>query len=173
MPDAAYQVYNAFIDFHSFTEIFAKPTDEGGGIQDLKRIGDKIVHASAFTEPPVNLGNLILPGSTFKNGEVTLEFKGLGIRDEAACALIGFESGESAFRMLMKPMPDMEIQAVGRSHYAGDLYLELDTRWVRRVDMTETVITEVTLPTSPKKINEVIERKLLIRTLTREEFEND
>jgi hypothetical protein len=173
MPATAYAAYNAFIDFHSFTEIFAKPTDEGGGIQDLKKIGDRIVHASAFTEPPVNLGNLILPGSTFKNGEVTLEFKGLGIRGGAAYALIGFDSGESAFRMLMKPMPDMEIQALGRSHYSGDLYLELDSRWVRRVDMTETVITEVTLPTSTKKINEVIERKLLIRTLTREEFEKE
>ncbi len=173
MPATAYAVYNAFIDFHSFTEIFAKPTDEGGGIQDLKNIGDKIVHASAFSEPPVNLGNLILPGSTFKNGEVTLEFKGLGIHDGAACALIGFDSGESAFRMIMKPMPDMEIQAFGRSHYCGDLYLELESRWVRRVDLTETVITEVNLPTSQKKINEVIERKLLIRTLTREEFEKE
>ena len=173
MPNTAYAIYNNFIDFHSFTEVFAKPTDEGGGIQDLKRIGDRIVHASAFTEPPVNLGNMILPGSTFKNGEVTLEFKGLSIRDEVACALIGFDSGESAFRMLMKPMPDMEIQAVGRSHYSGDLVLELDTRWVRLVDMIETVITQVNLPVAPNKINEVIERRLLIRTLTREEFEKD
>jgi len=173
LPNTAYAVYNSFIDFHSFADVFAKPTDEGGGIQNLKKIGDRIVHASAFTEPPVNLGNLILPGSTFKNGEVTLEFKGLAIRDDVPCALIGYDSGESSFKMFMKPMPDMEIQAFGRSHYSGDLYLELDTRWVRRVDLIETVIAQANLPMPPNKVNEVIERKLLIQTLTREEFEKD
>lgn len=172
MPDAAYQVYNAFIDFHSFAEVFARPAD-GGGIQDLKKIGDRIVHASAFTEPPVNLGSLILPGSTFKNGEVILQFKGLTTQDGEACALIGFDSGESAFHMLMKPIPDIVIQAVGRSHYAGDLYLELETRWIHRVDMSETVITQVNLPAPQNKIHEVIERNLRIRTLTREEFERE
>jgi hypothetical protein len=173
LPATAYAVYNVFIDFHSFTEVFAKPTDEGGGIQDLKKIGDRIVHASAFTEPPVNLGNQILPGSTFKNGEVTLEFKGLTMRDDVPCALIGYDSGESTFKMFMKPMPDMEVQAFGRSHYLGDLYLELDTRWVRRVDLIETVIAQANLPIPPNKVNEVVERKLLIQTLTREEFEKE
>jgi hypothetical protein len=173
MPATAYAIYNSFIDFHSFTDVFARPTEEGGGIQNLKRIGDRIVHASAFTEPPVNLGNLILAGSTFKNGEVTLEFKGLAVRDGVACALIGVDSGESAFRMLMRPLPDMEIQAIGRSHYSGDLYVELETRWVRRVDLIETVITQVNLPVSQNKINEIIERKLLIRALTLDEFEKD
>jgi hypothetical protein len=173
MPNTAYAVYNSFIDFHSFADVFARPTDGGGGIQDLKKIGDRIVHAAAFTEPPVNLGNLILPGSTFKNGEVTLEFKGLAIRGDVTCALIGYDSGESTFKMLMKPMPDMEIQAFGRSHYLGDLYLELDTRWVRRVDLIETVIAQANLPLPPNKVNEVVERKLLIQTVTREEFEKE
>jgi hypothetical protein len=67
----------------------------------------------------------------------------------------------------------MEIQAVGRSHYSGDLYLEIETRWVRRVEMIETVITQVNIPGPPKTINEVIERRLLIHTLTRGEFEKD
>ena len=55
--DKAYYVYNAFIDFHGFCNVFAEPTTGGKGIQDLKSIGDKIVHAAAFTEPPVNLGS--------------------------------------------------------------------------------------------------------------------
>jgi hypothetical protein len=67
----------------------------------------------------------------------------------------------------------MEIQAIGRSHYSGDLYVELETRWVRRVDLIETVITQVNLPVSQNKINEIIERKLLIRALTLDEFEKD
>jgi len=171
-PVTAYQVYNSFIDFHSFTGVFAMPA-EGGGIQDLKKIGDRIVHAAAFTEPPVNLGNLILPGSTFKNGEVTLEFKGLTGIQGVPCALIGFDSGESSFRMLMRPMPDMEIQAVGRSHYAGDLALELETRWVGQVIMSETVITQVNLPAPQSQIHELIERNTKISTITADEFERD
>ncbi len=58
--DKAYHVYNAFIDFHAFCNVLAEPTVEGAGIQDLRKIRDKIVHASAFSEPPVNLGSQIL-----------------------------------------------------------------------------------------------------------------
>ena len=53
----AYMVYNAFIDFHGFCDVFARPTAGGNGVQDLTQIGDKIIHAAANTEPPVNLGN--------------------------------------------------------------------------------------------------------------------
>ena len=44
-PDKAYHVYNAFIDFHSFCDVFAVSAGEGKGIQDLKKIGQKIVHS--------------------------------------------------------------------------------------------------------------------------------
>jgi hypothetical protein len=47
----------------------ARPTAGGGGIQELRRIGQQIVHASAFTEPPLNLGSGIKKGSVFRNGE--------------------------------------------------------------------------------------------------------
>jgi len=164
--DKAYYVYNAFIDFHGFCNAFAEPTTGGKGIQDLKSIGQKIVHAAAFTEPPVNLGSGIAKGSTFKNGEVTLELKGLGLVDEAACALLGFDSGQSSFQMLMKPMPNLEIRAVGASHYKGDLYVDLATRWVRKVTMDELVVAESTVPTLANKVNAVIERNTLIRNVT-------
>ncbi len=35
--DKAYHVYNAFIDFHSFCNVFAEGTPAGQGIQDLKK----------------------------------------------------------------------------------------------------------------------------------------
>jgi hypothetical protein len=73
-----YAVCNSFIDFHAFNDVFARPTEGGKGIQDLTEIGQRIVHAAAFTEPPVNLGSGIKTGSVFRNGEVTLEFKGPG-----------------------------------------------------------------------------------------------
>lgn len=164
--DKAYYVYNAFIDFHGFCNCFAEPTTGGKGIQDLKTLGQKIVHAAAFTEPPVNLGSNIASGSTFKNGEVTLELKGLSMVDGAACALLGFDSGQSSFQMVVKPMPNMEVRAVGASHYKGDLYVDLATRWVRKVTMDELVVAESTVPTLPNKMTAVIERDTVIRNVT-------
>ena len=91
--DKAYHVYNAFIDFHAFCNVFAEPATGGKGIQDLKTIGQKIVHAAAFTEPPVNLGSSVKEGSTFKNGEVTLEFKGLSLVDDSRLRHRGLRLG--------------------------------------------------------------------------------
>jgi hypothetical protein len=164
--DKAYYVYNAFVDFHGFCNVFAEPTPGGKGIQDLKNLGQKIIHAAAFTEPPVNLGSNIEKGSTFKNGEVTLELKGLSVVDGATCALVGFDSGQSSFQMVVKPMPNMEVRAVGASHYKGDLYIDLATRWVRKATMDELVVAETTVPALPNKINAVIERETLIRNVT-------
>ena len=169
-PDKAYHVYNAFIDFHAFCNAFARPVPGGKGIQDLKRIGDKIVHAAAFSEPPVNVGSHVAEGSTFKNGEVTLAFKGLSHVDGAACAIVAYDSGQSSFQMLMKPMENMEIRSVGSSHYQGDLYIDLASRWVRKATMYELVVTEITLPMPPNKINAVIERDIVIRNVTKAEF---
>ena len=170
LPDVAYAVYNTFIDFHAFCNVFAERTHQGQGIQNLKTIGQKIVHDSAFSEPPVSLGSTIAEGSNFKNGEVTLFFKGLSIVDGASCALVAFDSGESSFKMAMQPMPSMEIKVVGGSHYKGDIYIDLASNWVRKVTMGELVVTEVILPMPPNKINTVIERSSLIQVVSKEEF---
>jgi hypothetical protein len=168
--DKAYHVYNAFIDFHAFCNIFAERSKEGPGIQDLKSIGQKIVHEAAFSEAPVNLGSSVSEGSTFKNGEVTLELKGLSRVAGTTCALVGYDSGESSFQMKMEPMPNMDVKTVGSSHYKGDIYIDLATNWVRKATMDELVVAETTLPMPPNKINSVIERDILIRNVTAEEF---
>jgi len=169
-PDKTYHVYNAFIDFHAFCNAFARPVSGGRGIQDLKHIGDKIVHAAAFSEPPVNLGDSIAEGSTFKNGKVTLAFKGLSCVDDAACALVAYDSGQSSFQMIVNPMPSMEVRTVGSSHYLGDLHIDLATRWVRKATMAEFVVFETTLPMAPHKINGVVERQIVIRNVSEKEF---
>ena len=169
-PDKSYHVYNAFIDFHSFCNVFAGRAPEGKGIQDLTKIGQKIVHAAAFSEPPVNLGTNISEGSFFKNGEITLEFKGLSIVNGKRCALIGYDSGESFFKIIMNPMPNMEVQTTGSSHYKGDIYKDLTTNWVQKATMIEFVISETTLPMPPNKINSVNERQIIIRNVCEEEF---
>jgi hypothetical protein len=166
-----YAVYNNFIDFHGFNDVFARPTKGGGGIQDLKMIGQKIVHAAAFSEPPVNLGSGIKSGSVFRNGEVTLEFKGVSIVDGAPCALVGYNSGESTLRMIMPLGGDKDMETVGGSQYTGDLYIDLATRWVRKVTMDEFVITETRLPGAAPKIDAYTVRHLLIRMISQAEFE--
>ena len=75
-PDKSYFIYNAFIDFHSICDVFGQPVGDGNGIQNLVRIGQRIVHAAAFSKGPVNLGSNVAEGSYFQNGEITLEFKG-------------------------------------------------------------------------------------------------
>ena len=169
--DKAYHVYNAFIDFHAFCNVFARPAPDGGkGIQDLKRIGDRIVHAAAFSEAPVNLGSHVAEGSTFKNGEITLELKGLSAVAGATCAMVGYDSGDSSFKMMVKPMPNMEVKTTGSSHYKGDIYIDLASQWVRKATMYELAVTETKLPMPPNKINAVIERDILIRNVTAQEF---
>jgi len=169
-PDMAYFVYNTFIDFHSFCNVFAERTDGGKGIQDLKKIGDKIIHAASFTEPPVSLGSNVAEGSTFKNGEVTLEFMGMSLVDDIPCSVVAFDSGESSFNMIMQPMPKMEIKTVGSSHYKGDLYIDMKSNWVQKVVMDEIVISETILPMPPHKINSVIERMSTIRSVIESDF---
>ena len=118
-PNTAYLIYNTFIDFHAFCDEFATPTPEGKGIQDLTRIGQRIVHSAANTTPPTSLGNNIKAGSWFKNGEITLAFKGLSIVDGAACAIVEFDSGACTFRTLMEATPKMEVQTDGGRTTSG------------------------------------------------------
>jgi hypothetical protein len=175
---ASYPVYNSFIDFHAFCDVFARPTSAGGGIQGLRMIGQQIVHDSAFSEPPVNLGSGIKEGSVFRNGEIKLVFKGLSLVDGAACAIVGFDSGESTLKMIMPLGADKDVVTVGGSEYLGDIQIDLATRWVRRVNLDEFVPTETRLPAmgqgpaaQGQKIQAYTVRHLLIRLVSREEFE--
>jgi hypothetical protein len=169
-PDVAYHVYNAFIDFHGLCNIFTERTDEGDDIGDLKSVGDQIVHFSAFSEAPVNLGSNVAEGSMFRNGEITMEFKGLSRVAEATCALLGYDSGESSFLMISDPTPRAETLINGSSHYMGDIYIDLVMNWVMKATMNEFVVIEMTFPTPPYKINSAIERNIIVRNVDAEEF---
>jgi hypothetical protein len=176
---ACYPIYNSFIDFLAFCDVFAKPLKGGAGIQDLKLIGQAIRHAAAFTEPPVNLGKGIKEGSVFRNGDVRMVFKGVSLVDGAACALVGYDSGESTLKMIV-PMPGgKDIITEGGSEYVGDIHIDLATRWVRKVTLDEFIVTETRLPaTGPgagqsQKIQAYTVRHLLTRMISREEYERD
>ncbi len=172
-PSETYLIYNAFIDFHAFCNVFAEPTTiDGTGIQNLSKINDSIVHAAAFTKAPVNLGKNVKKGSYYENGEVTLAFIGLGKVNDNECALIQFDSGEGSFKMRMTPMPNMDISTTGASHYKGNIYINMKSFWVEKVVMDEFVLSETTLPVPPNKINIVTERKVVISNVSKEHFIN-
>ena len=166
----SYWIYNSFIDFHAFCNVFAEPTTTGGGIQDLNHINQKIVHLAANTEAPVDLGSNAEKGSYFKNGEIILTLIGLGIVNDATCAIINFDSGESSFKMKMKPMPNMEITTVGSSHYKGNLFINMKSFWVEKVIMDEFVLSETNIP-GQTKINSVTERKTTINNIDKSGYE--
>jgi hypothetical protein len=159
-----YHTYNAFIDFHSLF-VFSEPVPGGKGVQDLHYIGDKIIHAAAFSEPPVNLGKEIKEGSKFRNGEITLEFKGLGMMNKKPCAILGYDSGSSSFTMLMQYTPTMDINTNGSSHYWGDIYKDLQSGWIQQATLHEIVVSETVI--GANKVNGVIERSIMIHNLNR------
>jgi hypothetical protein len=175
--DKMYLIYNTFIDFHGLVDVFAKPIRDGRGIQDLTRIGQKIVHSAAHSTPPTNLGDSFKEGSYFTNGEITLALKGLSLVDDSACAVVGFDSGNSSFKMLMEPAPGVEVRSVGSSHYFGDIYVDLLSKWPRKIEMGELVIAQTRVPmpnnTPPMTIDSVMERQTVVKSVSREVFESD
>jgi len=164
-----YHVYNAFVDFHTMS-VFAEKTPTGNGVQNLKHIGDKIVHQASFSQPHVSLGSQVDESSYFKNGEITLALKGLSMANNKTCAMLEYDSGESSFYMLMKPMANMEVTAKGSSHYWGDIYKDLTTGWIQKANLHELVISETTVP-GMNKINSVIDRSINIKNEKELNFE--
>jgi len=166
-----YSVFNAFVDFHAFDQVFARRSSEGGGIQNLQRFGQTVLHAAANKAAPISLGSMVSKGSRFQNGAITLELKGLSRVGARRCALIGYDSGESSLEMTLTPAPQVTIEVKGGSRYAGDLHVDLETQWLLKATLMETVVTETTGALLPQKVASVIERRLLLRALSKSEFD--
>ena len=149
--------------------VFAEKTTAGNGAQNLKHVGDKIVHGASFSQPHESLGSQVAEGSYFKNGEITLALKGLSLVNEKTCAILEYDSGESSFYMLIKPMPNMEIPTKGSSHYFGDIYKDVNGGWIQKAVLHEIVISETSVPDLANKINSVIERSITIKNVKRKD----
>jgi hypothetical protein len=170
--DIRYAIYNNFIDFHGINDIFARPMKFGKGIQDLKGIGQKIVHLVAFSKAHINFGADTKSGSIFKNGEVTLGLKGVSVVSGVPCALIEYDSGECTFKMIMPFSTDQEVVTEGGSQYKGEIYIDIATRWVRKSTLDEFLITETSIPNSNTKSNGYTVRHVMLDLISLEEFEN-
>jgi len=171
-PDKSYLIYNAFIDFHAFCNVFAEEKSGLKGIQDLHKIGDKVIHYASRSKPPVNMGSVIKDGSYFENGEITLELKGLGKVNEKVTAIVHYDSGESLFKMIVEQMPGVTISTLGRSHYFGDIFIDLNTKWVQKINMAEIVVAQSKLPFPPNEISSIAERQSQISNVSKIVYEN-
>ena len=130
-PINAYQVYDVFIGFLS-VKAFEEFGDDG--IQDLRRIGDKIVQP-AGSESPISLGDTIKEGSIFKGGGSTLEFTGLSLVDGVPCAILSYGTGMGSFTMTFEVMPGMEVTSFGVTYITSDIHLDLASKWMKKVEM--------------------------------------
>ena len=169
--DQCYAVYNSFVDFHSFVGIFSRPIPGDNGIQNLKHIGDSIVHSAAFTEPPVHLGDLIEKGSVFRNGRITLSLSGCSLINNKVCAIIDYDSGASSFTMRLQPMPDMDAVVNGSSHYFGRIFIDINSLWVKKLTLSEFVVSETDIPSNQMKVPGITERQVRIVELDKQQYE--
>ena len=170
--DICYATYNNFVDFHALADVFSRPFKYIKGVEQLKSIGDRIVHPGAFTEAPVSLNGVVRPGSVFRNGELTLELKGVSLVDDSPCALLNYDSGESTLRMgFIQDGNGEDVILEGGSEYAGDVYIDLASGWVRKVTLNESVVTQTYSASRPNKIPGYTVRHILLRLIRQQDFE--
>jgi len=163
--EAQYQVYSAFIYFHSWCNMLAEQ-----GAQGLKKIGDKIVNDQSTLEHPINLGSKFLEGSKFIHGIETMEFKGLGIVDGVSCAIFGVDERGGGYVMHMKPMPVLQVKTVGATRFSGDIYVDMASLWVKKVTASVVDITQTTMFGIPVDTTVPV-TTLTIRSVMEDEFD--
>jgi hypothetical protein len=166
--EIGYQVYSVFFYYHGYTD-YAMPTQKGTGVQDLERVGDKIVHDAAFAELPIP-GKLAKTGSVWKNGEVTLEFRGLETIEHRLCAVLSFDSGSCSWSVPMNYMPVMKLKTTGVSNYRGDIHLDLESKLVKKVEMVLSETTATSMWGIPVN-KSVPTTNLTIKAISQEEFD--
>jgi hypothetical protein len=105
----------------------------------------------------------------FRNGEITLEFKGIGLIDGAPCAIVAYDAGESKLRMAVNGSDGERGVASGGSLYKGDIWVDLSSRWVVKATLDEYQIAETqTSGSAPSRV-EYTARHLALRSRPRSE----
>ena len=170
MKQLIQHAYDTVPYYHQLFKERNLKTNDIKTIEDLKKIGDRIIHDAAHSEPPVNLGSQIQEGSVFRNGEVTLILKGISRINNKTCALVGFDSGESSFTMHIEAMKDMIVTTNGSSHYFGDLYIDLETQWPLRTELAEFIVSETQIPSMQMTHPGIVERRVNIENISKDEL---
>jgi hypothetical protein len=165
--EAQYQVYSAFSYFHSWCNMIAEKYTK-----DLKKIGDSIKNDQSSVESPINLGSIFLDGSKFMHGLETIDFKGFCVVDDVICAIICYDERGGGFKMHMKPMPLLRIKTTSGTRYSGDIFIDLDSLHVKKVDASVTDISKTTMYGIPVDIS-VLVTTLNIKNVTKNVFNKD
>jgi hypothetical protein len=142
----AYQVYNQFVQFHTYVDGIAAPAPDGGeGVQDLRSIGDRTVLDEFSEDLPLSVGLIVKEGSVFRPGAEALEFKGLSVIDGSPCALLGVDGGEGSFTMIIEVMPNVNATTVGGTRFFGDIYVDIESMWLKKAEITVVDVTETSI----------------------------
>ena len=72
----------------------------------------------------------------------------------------------------MTYMPVMNLKTVGVSNYQADIYLDLESKWVHKLDMVLFEITTTTMWGIPVE-KSIPVTKLAIRAMSKKEFTQD
>ena len=147
-----YQIYSAFTYFHTCCNMLIEPSQLGTNIEDLKKVGDKSI-SEISPELPIDLGTNILKGSTYKTGKTVLEFKGLGIVDDAVCAIIRYEETGGSWTAYIQAAPLMKVKTVGGTQIRAEIFMDLASLWMKKATYRVTDITKTTLYGIPVQIS--------------------
>ncbi len=147
-----YQIYSAFTYFHTCCNMLIEPSELGTNIEDLKKVGDKSF-SEISPELPIDLGTNILKGSIYKTGKTTLEFKGLGTVDDAACAIVGYEEIGGSWTAYIQAAPLMKVKTIGGTQIRAEIYVDLASFWMKKATYIVTDITKTTLYGIPVEIS--------------------
>jgi len=165
--EAQYQVYSLFTYFHSLCnmtpEVYAK---------DLKKIGNELKNDYSSTESPINLGSTFLEGSKFIHGTETIEFKGLSLVNDSICAIVGLDERGGGYIMHMKPMPLLKIKTTAGTRFWGDIYIDLDSMHVKKVNATVIDISKTSMYGMPVDVTIPI-TTIKINSVSKEEFDKE
>jgi len=145
--EAQYQIYSTFSYFHSWCNMTPEKYSK-----DLKKVGEKVVNDLSTVESPVNLGKVFSEGSKFIHGIETIQFKGIGVVDDTVCAIISSNECGGGFNMKMRPMPVLTVKTKGGTYYRGDIYVDLDSLHVKRVQAMVMDITKTTMYGIPVQV---------------------
>jgi len=165
--EAQYQVYSAFSYFHSWCNMIAENYSK-----DLKKIGDSIINDESKVESPINLGSIFLTGSKFMHGIETIGFKGFSIVDDVLCAIVGYDERGGGFKMHMKPMPLLKIKTTSGTRYMGDIYIDLESLHIKKVNATVMDISKTTMYGMPVDIT-VLVTTLSIKSIPKNVFNKE
>jgi hypothetical protein len=165
-----------FISFHTYCDFLAGFRKKGSGLGRLKEIGDSIRHPGDPSGTPVQPKKWRKEGSTYKSGESILTFKGIGFVDGAACAIIGYDSGESVHKLILSMGTGKDSTTIIGTKELGDIYIDLETRWVRQATLDMFDVSETRFPAmkpggSDGAVRDYTVRHIRTRMVSREEYE--